>query len=279
MDIISNLLETIQVKIIKRIPSCQLIGFKDRINYGESLSFQARFFDNLIENNTLLNNQLIIFLVRSNNSIIFQSNFTTNDLGIINVSISSIDHLSLGVNNLVLKLGNNNVFNDSIFQYEFFVEKNPVFIEEISFKEDLETWEDLIIKLFYYYYLNNIAHPLENQSIELVISSDKNSTYTQIYNTDVDGVLLVTISHELLNSNRENKDLTLSLIYNGSLYLENKTHYLNLNIKFYEQEGGFQLILVSFVAVSATIVLISLIILFRFKKPKKMILLDITIRY
>ena len=139
MDIISNLLETIQIKIVKRISSCELIGFKDQITYGESLSFQARFFDNLIENNTFLNNQLIIFRICSNNTIIFQSNFTTNNLGIIDILISSIDHLDLGVNNLVLKLCNNNVFNDSIFQYEVFVEKNPVLIDIINFQEDLES--------------------------------------------------------------------------------------------------------------------------------------------
>ena len=279
MDIISNLLTTIQVKIIKRIPSCQLIGFKDRIKYGESLSFQARFFDDLMDNNTLLNNQSIKFLVISNNSIIFQSNFTTNDLGIININLSSRDHLGLGVNNLVLRLSNNNVFNDSTFQYEFLVEKNPVFIEEISFKENLEAWEDLIFKMFYYYYLNNTKYPLENQSIELVILRDGNITYTQIYNTDVEGILSVNISHELLSFNEENNNLTLSLIYNGSLYFENKTLSLNLNIKFDEPEGEFQLNFVPFVSISAIIVLISLIILFKFKKPKKMILPDITIRY
>ncbi|MFW9830034.1 MAG: hypothetical protein ACFFEY_20875, partial [Candidatus Thorarchaeota archaeon] len=32
-DVVTNLLKTIQVKIIKKIPYCQLIGFRDRINY------------------------------------------------------------------------------------------------------------------------------------------------------------------------------------------------------------------------------------------------------
>ncbi|MHA2282955.1 MAG: hypothetical protein ACXAC5_19105 [Promethearchaeota archaeon] len=279
MDIISNLLEIIHVKIIKRTPSCQLIGFKDRIKYGESLSFQARFFDNLIENNTYLNNQFITFLTKSNNSIIFQSNFTTNDLGIIDIFISTFDHLGLGVNNLVLKLGYNDVFNDSIFQYEVFVERNPVLIDIISFKENLETWEDLIIELFYYCFFNNTLSPLENQCIELVILIDKSITYTQIYNTDVDGILSVAVSHDLLSSNKESEDLTLNLIYNGSLYLENKTISLNLNINLYELEQGFQLIIVVFVTVSASLVLISLIILFKIKRSKKKILPDITIRY
>jgi hypothetical protein len=277
MDIISNLLTTIQIEIIKRIPSCQLIGFKDQINYGEKLHFQAKFFDTLIENNTFLNNQLIVFLISSNNSIRCQSNFTTNEFGIIEISLSSSDNLSLGVNYLVLKLGNNNVFNDSVYQYEVLVERSPIFIEIINFNEDLKTREDLIIKLYYYYFFNNTLSPLKNQSIELVILSEENITYAQTYNTDIEGVLSVTIPHDLLSFNLECKELELNLIYNGSLYLENIT--LSLDINLNERESGFQFVLVSLVTVPTIIVLISLIILFRFKRPKKMILPDIIIRY
>ncbi|MHA2182791.1 MAG: hypothetical protein ACXAAH_15330, partial [Promethearchaeota archaeon] len=199
MEIVSDLLGTVKIKIIKRIPSCQLIGFKDQINYGESLSFQANFFDN----NTLLKNQLIIFLICSNSSTLFQTNYTTNDSGIIEISISSTNHLSLGVNKLILKIGHNNVFNDSVFQYEVFLEKNPVFIDIINFKEELERWEDLIIDLSYYYFFNNTKSPLENQSIELVILNDNKLRYAQIYNTDINGVLSITIPHEFLSSYNE----------------------------------------------------------------------------
>jgi hypothetical protein len=89
-----------------------------------------------------LNNQLIIFQISSNSSIIFQSNFTTDDFGIINISVSSVDDLGLGIKKLVFVLGENNVFNDSIFQYTVFVERNPVFIDIINFKEILESRED-----------------------------------------------------------------------------------------------------------------------------------------
>ena len=277
--IISDLLETIQVKIRKRIPLCQLIGFKDHINYGESLIFQARFFDNLIENDSFLNNQLIIFLIRSNNSIIFQSNFTTNYLGIIDISISSGYHLNLGVNKLIFILVNNNVYNDSQFQYEVFLEKNPVFIDIINFKEDLGKQEDLKIKLFYYYFFNNSKNPLKNQTIDLIILNDQGTTYTQVYNTDPFGVLSIAVPYELLPSNNDSKELKLNIIFNGSLYLENKTLSLNLNINTHEVESVIQLNIILFVSISAMILLISLVILFKFKRVKKKILPEIIIRY
>ena len=55
-------------------------------------------------------------------------------MGIINVSISSDHHLNLGENKLIFFLVNNNVYNDSEFQYEVFLEKGPVFIDVINFK-------------------------------------------------------------------------------------------------------------------------------------------------
>jgi hypothetical protein len=279
MDIISNLLIVIQIKIIKRISSCQLIGFKDRMNYGEILNFQAKFYDTLIENNTFLNNQLIEFLINSNNSIIFQSNFTTNEFGIIEVSIASFHNLSLGVNYIVLKLGNNNVFNDSTFQYEVLVERSPIFIDILNFNENLNPQEDLIINLYYYYFYNNSFTPLKNQYIELLILSEKNITYAHVYYTDIEGVLAVTIPYDLLSFNIESKELKLNLIYNGSLYLANITLSLDINLNLNEPESGFQFVLVSLVSVPTIIILVSLIILFKFKKPKKMILPDIIIRY
>jgi len=279
MDIVSNLLETIQVKIQKRIPLCQLIGFRDNISYGEILFFQARFFDNFIENSSFLNNQLIIFLIRSNNSIIFQSNFTTNYLGIIDISISSDHHLSFGENKLIFILVNNNVYNDSEFQYEVFMEKGHVFIDVINFKEDLGKGEDLIIELYYYYFFNNTEYPLENQYIELVILNDQNTTYTQVCNTDQFGLLSVTVPHELMASNKEINELKLNIIFNGTLYLENKTLSLNLNININEVESVNQLNIIMFISISAIILITSLVILFKFKRVKKKVLPEIIIRY
>ena len=279
MGIVSNLLETIQVKIYKRIPLCQLIGFRGNINYGDILIFQARFFDNFIENSSFLNNQLIIFLIRSNNSIIFQSNFTTNYLGIINVSISSDHHLNLGENKLIFFLVNNNVYNDSEFQYEVFLEKGPVFIDVISFKEDLGKEEDLMIELYYYYFFNNTQHPLENQYIELVILNDQNITYSQVYYTNQLGILSVTIPYEKMTYNKEINELKLNIFFNGSFYLENKTFSLNLNINIHEVESVNHLNIILFVSISAILLIFSLMILFKFKRVKKKVFPEIIIRY
>lgn len=276
MEIVSNLLETIQVKIRKRLPLCQLIGFKYFINYEESFVFQARFYDTFIENNSFLNNQLITLLIRSNSSIIFQSNLTTNYLGIIDIVLSSINDLNLGVNELIFVLVNNNVYNDTEFQYDVFRKKNTVYIDVINLKEDLRKNEDLTIELFCHYYLNNTKIPLKNQYIELVILNDQNTTFTEIRNTDQSGILSVSVPYEILPSNKE---LQLNIIYNGSLSLENKTLTLNLNINIHEVENVIHLNIIIFVSISAIILLISLVILFRFKRVKKKALPEIIIRY
>ncbi|MHA1991269.1 MAG: hypothetical protein ACW98A_09920 [Candidatus Hodarchaeales archaeon] len=279
IGIISNLLETIQVKIYKRIPLCQLIGFRDTINYGEILIFQAKFFDNFIENSSFLNNQLINFLIRSNGSIIFQSNFTTNHLGIIDISLSSDHHLSLGENNLIFILVNNNVYNDSDFQFDVFLEKGLVFIDVLNFKDDIGKEEDFLIELYYYYFFNNTQYPLENQYIEFVILNNQNITYSQVCITNQSGILSVIVPYEKLTSNKEINELKLNIIFNGSLYLESKTLSLNLNIYIHEVESINHFNIILFASILSIILISSLMILFKFKRVKKKVLPEIIIRY
>ncbi|MFX1522650.1 MAG: hypothetical protein ACFFCC_03995 [Promethearchaeota archaeon] len=278
-DVVTSLLKTIPVKIIKKIPYCQLIGFREQIKYGENLSFQACFLDSFLENNTFLNNQLINFYIEHNNSIFYQSNFTTNNFGLIDIFLSSPSHLNLGVNSLIIKLDNNFVFNDTIFQFEITVEKNLVIIDVVNFKEDLNWNENLNINLSYYYFINNTKFPLNNQSVELLIINENNVTYKQIYKTDDQGLLIIDIPQSILNFNSQNKDYILKLIYNGTFFLENSTFFLNLRINIYEFERGFQFQFVLIIAISAVILLISLVVLIKFKSLKKKLLPNITIRY
>ncbi|MFW9772596.1 MAG: hypothetical protein ACFFEO_10615, partial [Candidatus Thorarchaeota archaeon] len=134
----TSFLETIQIEIIKRIPLCQLIGFKDHIENGENFIFQAKFIDHLFENNSYLKNQLIIFTVVSNYSIIHEKNYTTNQFGTIEIHLSSISHLNLGLNTLVFVLKNNIVYNTSKFVYQIYVEKNSVLVDVVSFDAHLK---------------------------------------------------------------------------------------------------------------------------------------------
>jgi len=271
--------ETKEIIIFKRIPLCELLGFRDRIIYGEDLTFTAKFYDEFIENNSFLNNQSILFMISVNNSITFQHNFTTNHLGIIEICISSVVHLNMGLNKFTFNILQNKVYNDSIFQYEILLDKNPVFIDIINYNEHLAKKEDLVIQLKYYYFFNGSLIPLNNQCIKLEILWNQSLIFTQIFNTDISGVLLVSIPHELLNFTGEIEDLKLNFVYNGTIYLENKTISLNININNSEAKSSLNSNVVLFTALSIISLLISLPLLYRFKKERKKMLTEITIRY
>lgn len=272
-------IETREITIIKRTPLCKLFGFRDRIKYGEDLTFTAKFYDEFIENNSFLNNQSILFTIYVNNSVIYQNNFTTNYLGIIEISISSVVHLNLGLNKFTFKLLQNKVYNDSIFQYEISLDKNPVFVDIINYNENLAKKEDLVIQLEYYYFFNGSLIPLNNQCIELEILWNQSLIFTQIFSTDISGFLLVSIPHELLNFSVKIEDLKLNFVYNGTIYLENKTISLNININNSKAKSALNSNVILFTALSIVSLLISLPLLYRFKKERKKILTEITIRY
>ena len=271
--------ETREITIFKRIPLCQLFGFRDRIKYGEDLIFTAKFFDEFIEYNSFLNNQSILFIISVNDSVIFQSNFTTNYLGIIEISISSVSHLNMGLNKFTFKLLQNKVYNDSIFQYEISLDKNPVFVDIINYKENLVKKEDLVIQLKYYYFFNGSLMPLNNQCIELEIIWNQSLIFTQIFSTDISGFLLINIPQELLNYTVKIEDLKLNFVYNGTIYLENKTISLNININNSKAKSTLNSNVIIFTAISITSLIISLPLLYRFKKERKKILSEITVRY
>jgi hypothetical protein len=278
MNMVSTYLETIQVTINKRTPLCQLIGFKDRITFGDPFFFKAKFLDSTSVNNSHLINRSILLKIISNNSIIYCSNFTTNQLGIVEISISSTTHLSIGTNILIFIMTNDDVYNDSRFFYQVFLEKNPILMNIISIKDRLRIDEDLEGELFYYYFFNNSLTSLNNQHIQLEIFDKQTSMYSKIYTTDNFGKLILNLSQDLFNFNKESKDLVLNLTFNGTLFLGNHSYSINIHINDSTIIDGFNsniLIIISVLTISP---LVSIPLLSKLRKERKKILANITIR-
>ncbi|MFX1345277.1 MAG: hypothetical protein ACFFBC_03310 [Promethearchaeota archaeon] len=272
-------IETREITIFKRIPLCHLNGFRDRIKYGEDLTFTAKFYDEFLENNTFLCNQSIFFMISVNNSVIFQKNFTTSYLGIIQITISSVSHLNIGLNRLTFKFLQNKVYNDTLFQYEIWLDKSPVFVDIIDYNENLAENEDLVIQLKYYYFFNGSIIPLDKQIIRLEILWNQTSFFTQLYSTDIFGFLLVSIPYSLLNFTSNIEDIKLNFVYNGTIYLENKTISLNLNMIDFKKKIMLKSNVLLFTVLSVMSLLVSLPLLYKFKKERKKILTEIIVKY
>jgi len=238
-----------------------------------------KFYDEFLENSTFLYNQSVFFIISVNNSVLFQNNFITNYLGIIEITISSVSQLSIGLNRLTFKFLQNKVFNDTLFQYEIWLEKNPIFVDIIDYEENLAEKEDLVIQLKYYYFLNGSIIPLDNQVIGLEIVWNQTSIFTQLFNTDISGFLFITIPYNLLNFSTKNEDIKLNFVYNGTIYLENKTISLNLNIINSNKKSLLELNVILLTTLSIILLLISLPLLYKFKKERKKILTEIIVKY
>jgi len=278
-------LETIKIKIIKRDLRCQLIGFEDRLKFGENLEFKANFYDNSsIEQDFYLINQTISFKILFNNIILYQSNYTTNQTGVISVILSSVTDLKIGYNNLVFTLKNHHsTYNNSQFIYGLLVEKNQVFINIVDFKENLAKIEDLEIRLFYYYYYSNQSIiPLINQCVELVIFENNTLMYREMYYTNNLGILQINIPHNVFDIDQRNKNLLINLKFNGTKFLENKTISLRLNVAGSVDSDNDKFQKMSILPISLGLMIIALIfsfIILNNRRKSETPFTDITIRY
>lgn len=274
----NSFLETIEVKIVKRIPLCRVTGLKERLNFGENLTLSVTFYDAIIENNTFFSNQLVWLMISSNNSKLYQHNFTTNQFGTIEIIIYSQYHLNYGVNSLQFSILNNLVYNNSIFQYQIFLEKNRVFTDLVLFKDILNRHEDLEIKLFYYFF-NNSLKPLKNESIKLVIYNNQDVIFSKIYSTDEFGILFITISLELFNFSIERNELKLILKYDGSHFLENKSVILGLNINPSTLKNGMSSNVLVFIPFLIIFSLILFFLWYKYRRVQTKMLTEIIFKY
>ena len=274
--------ETIKIRIIKRNPLCQLIGYRDHIKYGECLYLEARFYEKSSENPIYLINHTIEFMISFNNLTRHKFTYTTNTSGMINLSLSTLTDLTLGPNFLIFSIMDNRVYNDTKFIYELYVDKNHLIIEIISYNDFLKEHEDLAIKLSYYYYLNQSLKPLANCFILLKIFGNKTLTYINEYKTDKFGILTISIPQELFNFEQEGQEFNINIIFNGTYFLENKTLSLSIKINkeiFYNTKNTLQLSVLSFMSILIIILIVLSYIISEKKNRSGKLLADLIIRY
>lgn len=279
---VSTFLETVKVKIIKRNLFCLLDGYRNRIEFGEYLCFKAKFYDGSLENNVYLYNQTIMFMISFNNLIIHQHNYTTNNSGVISLFISSSTHLKVGKNLLIFSVSNHKVFNDSIFIYELIVDRTPIFVDIISFNENLKNGEDLEIKLFCYYLFNQSDELVANYPFIIKIFDDKTLTFISEYKTDNFGNLEIKLAQEFFNFNQKSEELIINIIFSGTYSLCNKTLVLYLKVNqttTLKTKDSFQMNFLSFISILIIVLIVLSFIIHGNDNKNKKLLTELVVRY
>jgi hypothetical protein len=275
-------LETIEIRVIRRNISCELIGYENHIKLGESLFFAAMFYDETSEIIQYLSNQTVLFLISFDDSIIHQCNYTTNDTGAVSVHLSTLTHLNLGKNLLIFSISNSSLYNDSNFIYEIIVEKNDLIIEILTFDNYLENGEDLEIRLSCYYYINQYKYWLENYNLLIKIYNKKTLTYIDEFETNNLGLLEVSISQDSFNDNQTSQNFTINIFFNGTYSLNNKTLILSLNLNqdiISETQNSFQMTIFSFTSVLIVILIFLSYIIINKRSKSEKLLSELVIKY
>ncbi len=266
--LLSEVLDTLDITIIKRNIHCQLANFRDTIILGKNLAFSARFYHE--DTNTSLSGQEIMLYIFSNNLKIYESNYTSNYQGIISLNLSSTDDMLIGINYIIFNITNGVIYNQSIFNFEILVEKIPVYIDIIKYERELGWNENVELELFFYY-LNDSIVPLINQTIKVLIYDNFSISYNIFSQTDKFGILKLNISSPFYEITQLHYNFYIDLIYNGSFLLKNKNLVLDFEIStvtLNNNNSFVSLVLVIICSIFSMIIIINYLYMSRKKKPK-----------
>jgi hypothetical protein len=275
-------LETIEIRILKRNITCELIGYKDTIKIGEILSLTAKFFDNSSESIQSIINQSVQFYIKFNDSIIFQENFTTNISGEITIEINSIKNLNQGLNFLIFSITKSKFYNDSLFTFEIFAEKSDLLLDIISFNEELINNENFEMILYCFYYINQSFESLNNYTLIIRIFDSNFVYFTSEYITDQSGFLHILITQEEFTDNQLNHNFNVSVIFNGNYFLNSKT--ITKNFKLTQEikseiTNSFHVKFLSFVSILVVVLIVFSYLIINKRSKTGKLLTELIVRY
>jgi hypothetical protein len=282
LNTIRQYLEMLEIRVNKRNISCELIGYKDRIKFGEFLNFSAQFFDETANGTQIVNNQTINFIISSSGLVIHENDYITNDSGTINFNLSSLTDLRLGENQLRFSIYDDPVYNNVSFIYSLFVEKYQLKFEIITFRNELKKNEDLELILFCYYDIDQIEIPLASQNLLIEIFDNNTIIYTAQYKTNAYGILDMAISHGLFVIDQNSIEFTLRISFNGTESIEKGILNLNFNIdngQLSDLANSLQVRILSFSSVLIVIFIILSYVIFNKKSKNEKLLSELVIRY
>jgi len=188
----SGPIATKSIQISKKLISCSLFNYKEIINYGEPIDFQALFY-NITDTITYYPDNLSITLelYKANESIFSQNYNTVN--GWINVNISTTTFLIVGEIELRLIASENSFYFGNVFNYDLEVGQLDLFCSLYNYIEKINYGEPIDFQALFYNITDTITYYPDNLSITLELYKANESIFSQNYNT-VNGWINVNIS-------------------------------------------------------------------------------------
>ena len=278
-EVVATYREIIAINITKREVDCELTNFKSDLIYGESNLFNAQFYS---ENSSFyLENETLQCLIRNNDDVIYQTDFTTDKEGMLSFNISTVKHLGLGRNNVSFIIKNNSHYWDTTFSYDVYVKKIPVYVEIINFVNNTEEGSLIKIQLFYFYF-NLSKKPLENENLKIIVYSSSTLEYEEMLQTNQTGYVLINILPSIFNFKESDKVLYVDIVYNGTIYIENRTISLSFqihNYQFHSNNSSFYFVNVCLLSILTSLFTSIGLKVYKYKKAGYKLIKDITFKF
>jgi len=278
-EVVATYREIIAINITKREVECELTNFKSDLIYGESNLFNAQFY---IGNTSFyLENETLQCLIRNNDDVIYQTNFTTDEDGLLSFNISTVKHLRLGRNIVSFIIKNNSHYWDTIFSYEVYVKKIPVYVEITNFVNNTE--EDGLIKIqLFYYYFNSSKKPLENENLKITVYSSSTLEYEEMLKTNQTGFVIINIFPSIFNFKESDIVLYVDVVFNGTIYVENRTISLSFqihNFQFHRNNSSFYFVNICLLSILTSLFTSIGLKVYKYKKTGFKLIRDITFKF
>ncbi len=280
-DVVATYKEIITVNITKRDVDCELTDFKSDLIYGESNLFTAQFYSG--NTSFYLENETLQCIIKNNDEIIYQTNFTTDKDGMLSFNISTLKHLGLGRNNVSFSIKDNPHYLDTTFSYEIYVKKIPVYVEITNFVNTTEEGSLVKIQLFYYYF-NSSKKPLENENLKIIVYCNSTLEYEEMLKTNQTGFLNITILPSIFNFKVGDKIfyVDVDFIFNGTSYLENRTMSLSFqiqNFQYHRNHSSFYFVNICLLSILTSLFTSIGLKVYKYKKAGFKLIKDITFKF
>lgn len=270
------------IQILKQNITINLINFDKSLTYGEMFHLKAQFFQKENESN-LLSNEMVNLVIMVQNHINYERILETNNLGILNLNLSSAKYFITGKNTIKLSILNCSLSNEFTINFEIEVKKlKPIIIINYELEDFIES-KYLKLQVECYYKTLNQKSALSEKYLFLeIFDSSKALIYKADYKTNKNGKIDIKIDKELIDSKFKTDGIRIKIYYKGDSYFEKEEVIIEIDTNqiFWQTQEIRKINSFSFFSISF---LILLLLIYIFKKNKIQSnnedLLNLTFRY
>ena len=212
----SGPIATKSIQVFKKILSCSLFDYDEKLNYGEILCFQALFF-NITNNKTNYPDNLLVTLkIYKQMELVYEEQYNTIN-GSIYINISTSTFPIIGELELKLITSNDIIYFNHIFTYSLKVQKLGLNYTLNEYNKNVKYNENVTINIRFFNCSNGQIRYIEILNISVRIFSNNILIYKNFYNSNKNGTLIILISSEIFEENGEKSifiDIFNNLYYN-----------------------------------------------------------------